>query len=238
MTPRTTLLDPVQRLTQALTTPTRSPISTLLSTFTTQPTPLAHEHGLPQLAPFLGRSFTGLDGVARYFELLADHLAIHDMAFEPDESWVVDDTNQAVTLRGSATFEWKATRQAWDETFVYRVALAEDASSDPLKRGSLRVWEYRVWADSGAAYLARLGRLGELLQAGAREGGGGRAGVEGIHLDYQIEVREATEKETKKKRDAEAGRGDATETRKSRDRKKSGCQDVLGSGLNVYGSCG
>ncbi|KAJ5692244.1 hypothetical protein N7462_001667 [Penicillium macrosclerotiorum] len=214
MVPRTTLIEPVQALLSALTNSTsHSPISTLLATFTTQPTPLVHEHGLPQLAPFLGRSFTGQDGVARYFELLADHLRIESMAFESDDLWLVDDASQAIALRGSATFTWKDTGHAWDETFIYRVALAEDVG----RGGGLRVCEYRVWADTGAAYLARLGRLDELL--------GGRGGVEGIHLPGEQDDGTGIQK-------------DGRETRRSLDRKRSGCQDVMGGGLNVYGSCG
>ncbi|KAJ5153042.1 uncharacterized protein N7482_009520 [Penicillium canariense] len=179
MVPRTTLLEPVQSLLHALTTKTPdAPLTTLLRTFTTQPVPLVHEHGLPQLAPFLGLSFTGQDGVARYFELLGDHLSIANMTFEPDDAWLVDDSCMAVVLRGHATFTWKDTGQAWDETFVYRIALAEEMSPDEERRGKLRVCEYRVWADTGAAYLARLGKLGDLV--GGRDTAKG--GVEGIHL--------------------------------------------------------
>ncbi|KAJ5594412.1 uncharacterized protein N7459_000620 [Penicillium hispanicum] len=227
MAPRTTLIEPVQSLLTALTTPSQplpspnssspQPPKPLLTCFTTLPTPQVHEHGLPQLAPFLGRTFTGPDGVSRYFALLAEHLAIANMAFEPDDAWLVDDSCMAVSLRGTATFTWRATAQAWDEAFVYRIALARDTSDDPEKRGQLLVWEYRVWADSGAAYLARTGRLGELLAAD-----GGKGGVEGIHVGGL----------------EEDGKMQGRETRRSMDRKRSGCQDVLGGGLSVYGSCG
>jgi hypothetical protein len=100
------------------------------------------------------------------------------MVFEPEDEWVVDESCMAVCLRGKATFSWKATRQSWDETFVYRVKLAEEVSGN-LKlegKGVLRVCEYFVWADTGAAHLARLGRLGDLLRDEGTEG-------EGIHLD-------------------------------------------------------
>ncbi|KAJ5624315.1 hypothetical protein N7510_000624 [Penicillium lagena] len=223
MTPRTTLLEPVRSLCNAFTT--HAPVSTLLSTFTTQPTPLVHEHGLPQLAPFLGHTFSGTDGVARYFELLADLIEISDVTFEPDDNWLVDDACMCVSLRGSATFKWKATGQAWDETFMYRIALATDASRDPGKKGKLLVWEYMIWADTGAAYLARLGRLGELVTGDGEAGmGKGKGVVEGIHVPGIDKVT--------------TDGAEGTETRSSRDRKRSGCQDVLGGGLNVYGSCG
>lgn len=162
MVPRPTLLDPVHALLKALIAPTNTPITTLLSTFTTLPNPIIHEHGLPQLAPFTGRTFTGQDEIARYFELLTEYLSISKMTFEPDDAWLVDQSRLAVCLRGSATFTWKSTRQAWDETFVYRIVLAEDLGPGAGPAPALKVCEYRVWADTGAAYLARRGRLGEL----------------------------------------------------------------------------
>lgn len=94
------------------------------------------------------------------------------MNFEPDTAWIVDEASMAVCLRGNAKFVWKSTGQAWDETFVYRIVVAEDAGGKGLK-----VQEYRVWADTGAAYLARLGRLGELVTVG-----NGIGNPEGIHI--------------------------------------------------------
>ncbi|KAJ5519998.1 hypothetical protein N7463_000451 [Penicillium fimorum] len=177
MTTRPDLLKPIHALLEALTDPDPTNPNKLLSTFTTSPSPLAHEHGLPQLAPFLGRPFTGQDGVATYFELITSLLSIKNMVFESDENWVVDKSCMAVSLRGTATFGWKETRQAWDETFVYRIKLAADGGSG---EGRLAVCEYHVWADTGAAYLARLGRLGDLM--GSKSGGG-----EGIHIDFDAE---------------------------------------------------
>lgn len=94
---------------------------------------------------------------------------------------------------------------------------------DVFGDGKLKVCEYRIWADTGAAYLARLGRLDELVVNGCVDGSG-RGGYEGIHLPGQKE-------ETKEK----DGSG---ETRGSLSRKRSGGQDVLGAGLSVYGSSG
>ncbi|KAJ5210886.1 hypothetical protein N7491_010701 [Penicillium cf. griseofulvum] len=170
MTTRSDLLKPIHRLIEALTNPNPNP-NQLLSTFTTFPNPLVYEHGLPQLAPFLGRPFIGQDGVATYFELIGSLLSIKNMVFEPEESWVVDESCMAVSLRGTAIFGWKDTRQAWDETFVYRIKLAVDGSGEE----GLAICEYHVWADTGAAYLARLGRLGDLIES--KNG-------EGIYLDF------------------------------------------------------
>lgn len=141
------LQEPVQSLLKALTNSDPKIPNHLLLTFTTVPKPLAHEHGLPELAPFLGRSFIGQDGVSAYFELLSTHLDIESMKFEPEESWIVDESSMAIALRGTATFIWKDTQQAWDETFAYRIKVAED-ESDTEKKGSLRVSEYQVWADT------------------------------------------------------------------------------------------
>ncbi|KAE8349400.1 hypothetical protein BDV28DRAFT_61602 [Aspergillus coremiiformis] len=135
---------------------TSSPLPTLLSNFTTNPPATALEHGLPHLAPFLGRAFKGSDGLTTYFGLLSDLLTIENMVFEPEETWVVDERAMAVSLRGEGRFTWNATGQTWEETFVYRIGLAEDA-------GVVKVVVYEVWADTGAAYLARRGLL-ELLE--------------------------------------------------------------------------
>lgn len=42
--------------------------------------------------------------------------------------------------------------QSWDETFTYSLDFDDE----------LKVTDYQVWADSGAAYLARLGKLDDL----------------------------------------------------------------------------
>ncbi|KGO75458.1 hypothetical protein PITC_081580 [Penicillium italicum] len=178
MTTRPDLVNPIQALLKALTSPSRTTPNDLLSTFTTLPKPLVHEHGLPQLAPFLGRPFTGQDGIATYFELISSFLSIKNMVFEPEENWVVDTSCMAVSLRGKATFVWKETRQGWDETFIYRIKLAVDGGSAD---GRLAVCEYQVWADTGAAYLARLGRLGDLIGSGGSE-----EGSEGIYVDFDV----------------------------------------------------
>lgn len=156
---RQLLQEPVQDLLDAFKNPDPEDPDQLLSTFTTNPKPLAHEHGLPQLAPFLGRSFQGQEGISTYFDLLSSYLDIENMTFEPEETWIVDESCMAVSLRGTATFIWKQTQQAWDETFSYRIKVAEDVSDDAEKHGSLKVSEYQVWADTGAAYLASLGEL-------------------------------------------------------------------------------
>jgi hypothetical protein len=182
---RLVVLEPVRYLLQALTNPDPNIPNQLLSAFTTSPKPLAYEHGLSQLAPFLGRSFTGQDGISAYFDLLSSHLEIKDMAFEPENSWIVDESCMAVALRGTAMFIWKETRQAWEETFAYRIKLAEDVSEDPEKQGSLKVSEYQVWADTGAAYLARLGKLGELLKSDSES----ERQDKGIYVNFDNESR-------------------------------------------------
>jgi hypothetical protein len=120
---------------------------------------MVHEHGLPVLAPFLGRTFTGTDGVGRYFELISDLLTFENMSFDGEDEWIVDTVSMSVSLRGRARFAWKETGEGWDETFCYRIGLAEDQGEGG---GGLKVQEYRVWADTGAAYLARTGQLGEV----------------------------------------------------------------------------
>lgn len=107
---------------------------------------LVHEHGLPQLAPFLGRTFRGADGLTDYLSVVAECLGFEDMRFT---EYVVDAEACTVCVRGGARFTWKSTGQSWDETFVY--VLGFD--------GEGRVEKYEVWADSGAAWLASRGEL-------------------------------------------------------------------------------
>ncbi|CAJ1361838.1 unnamed protein product, partial [Effrenium voratum] len=103
---------------------------------------LCLEHGLPELAPFLGRPFRGHAGARRYFELLAELLGFTDMAFS---DYVVDVEACQVSVRGKAKFTWLSTGKSWDEVFMYRLKM-DDANL---------ISAYEVWADSGAAYLAR-----------------------------------------------------------------------------------
>ncbi|KAF8532107.1 hypothetical protein JB92DRAFT_2844474 [Gautieria morchelliformis] len=119
---------------------------TLLSHFSTALEPEAIEHGAPHLAPFLGRRFVGLQGIQAYFELLAKLLTYRNMSFS---EYMVDVEERKVAVKGMAEFEWIATGNKWDETFVYVLDFDEQ---DKVKR-------YQVWADSGAAYLARMGEL-------------------------------------------------------------------------------
>ncbi|KAI0741567.1 hypothetical protein C8Q80DRAFT_1109695 [Daedaleopsis nitida] len=131
---------------------------TLLSHFSSSHQISAFEHGLPALAPFLGRAFTGRAGpasVAAYFRLLQQHLTYDDMSFG---TWVVDADAQRVSVKGHARFTWAegaGKGQCWDEHFAYILDFDQDA----------KVTDYQVWADSGAAYLARRGELSQLTGA-------------------------------------------------------------------------
>jgi len=124
---------------------------------------LIHEHGLPQLAPFLGRDFRGLEGANEYFGLLGKYLSYEDMRFVEFVADAGEESRERgggkVAVRGKAKFTWTETKQSWDETFVY-VLRFDDAC---------KLTRYEIWADSGAAYLAR---RGELDGAGAGSGTG------------------------------------------------------------------
>lgn len=121
-------------------------ISVVLEHFSKTEEPLAFEHGLPQLAPFLGRSFKGLEAIKEYFGLLGEYLSYKGMRFT---DYIADVEVSKVSARGQANFTWKSTGQSWDEVFTY--VLRFDESS--------KVTSYEVWADSGAAYLASKGLL-------------------------------------------------------------------------------
>ncbi|KAK1751601.1 hypothetical protein QBC47DRAFT_390516 [Echria macrotheca] len=107
---------------------------------------IVEEHGLQQLAPFLGRQFRGKDGVRSYFDLIARCLTYSDMRFS---NYFVDPVTNQVSVRGQATFTWTSTRQSWDEVFTYVLDFDEE----------FKVVKYEIWADSGAAYLASKGQL-------------------------------------------------------------------------------
>ncbi|CAJ2510012.1 Uu.00g059120.m01.CDS01 [Anthostomella pinea] len=126
------------------------PATSTTSTSTKDSDILALEHGLPQLAPFLGREFRGRAGVAEYFEAIGTCLTYEDMRFG---DYVVDAVEGRVAVRGSARFTWTATGQSWDETFAYKLAFDEGN----------KVVRYEVWADSGAAYLASKGGLDRVM---------------------------------------------------------------------------
>jgi hypothetical protein len=121
-------------------------LEAILDHFSTTSEPFAIEHGLPQLAPFVGRPFKGLDGIKEYFGLLDEHVSFKDMYFV---DYIVDTEVSKVSARGTATFTWKATNQSWDEVFTY--VLGFD--------GDRKVKSYEVWADTGAAYLASQRKL-------------------------------------------------------------------------------
>ncbi|KAL2866989.1 uncharacterized protein BJX67DRAFT_110199 [Aspergillus lucknowensis] len=152
---RTDLISPAKALCNAFSTAADLP--TILSTFTTSPAPQVLEHGLQSLAPFLGRTFTGRDGVTKYFDILNELLGIESMSLDDEKEWVVDAKSMAVCLRGKARFVAKETGEKWDEVFLYRISLAEEEGG-----GGLKVSVYEVWADTGAAYLARKEQLGNI----------------------------------------------------------------------------
>ncbi|THH21187.1 hypothetical protein EUX98_g8433 [Antrodiella citrinella] len=127
----------------------------ILDHFSTTYAVSAKEHGLPLLAPFVGRQYSGLRGglssVESYFKLLQKHIKYEEMSFG---EWVIDSEARRVSCKGRAKFIWTegdGEGQSWDESFVYLLDFDEEA----------KVTDYQVWADSGAAYLASIGKLKE-----------------------------------------------------------------------------
>lgn len=148
-----------------------APLQVILSHFSTTHQVSVREHGLPFLAPFLGRTFTSLGSpsssssspspttypptsIAAYFTLLSSLLSFQEMSFG---EWLIDTDSRKVSCKGKAKFTWKEqgnheNREWWDETFVYVMDFDEEG----------KVTDYQVWADSGAVYLASIGRLAEM----------------------------------------------------------------------------
>jgi len=124
----------------------QKPPKEIFSHFSASDDVLALEHGLPQLAPFLGREFRGHAGLQEYFRILSAALSYDHMRFR---DFVVDPEASKVSCRGEATFTWTSTGQSWDEVFTYVLEFDDDN----------KVKVYEIWADSGAAYLASKGLL-------------------------------------------------------------------------------
>ncbi|KAF9452159.1 hypothetical protein P691DRAFT_756623 [Macrolepiota fuliginosa MF-IS2] len=127
----------------------KADISTILTYFSKTTTIIAFEHGEPALVPFLGRAFEGFEGVKRYFEIIGTLLAYHDLKFS---EFIVDTEARKVSVKGEGIFTWLETMESWDETFTYVLDFDEEA----------KVVRYQVWADTGAAYLASIGKLDDI----------------------------------------------------------------------------
>jgi hypothetical protein len=123
---------------------------TILSYFSTTHEVSAIEYGIPILAPFLGKTFVGISEIQRYFDLIGSLLSYKDVEFS---EFVVDPEDMKVSVKGKGTFTWLSTEQSWDETFTYTLDFDDE----------LKVVRYQVWADSGAAYLARTGGLSRVV---------------------------------------------------------------------------
>ena len=115
--------------------------SSLLDHFSSLP--VAFEHGHPALGPFLGRSFTGREGVTNYFAELQKYLSYEDMKFW---DYLVDEIEKKVSVTGKAKFTWTATNIEWSEIFTYTLGFVEEEEE-------WKVQSYQVWADSGALYV-------------------------------------------------------------------------------------
>ncbi|KAF3941225.1 hypothetical protein ABW19_dt0206099 [Dactylella cylindrospora] len=118
----------------------KADLPTLLSHFTTSYTATAFEHGDPRFAPFIGRAFTGIDGIIDYFSYLSELLSYRDMEFS---EYFVDAKEQKVSVKGKAAFTWLATEVEWEEVFTYTLDFLEED-------GVFKVSRYQVWADTGA----------------------------------------------------------------------------------------
>ncbi|OAL35392.1 hypothetical protein AYO20_05242 [Fonsecaea nubica] len=105
----------------------------IFSHFSSSDDVLALEHGLPQLAPFLGREFRGHKGLQEYFGLLSSNLTYENMRFA---NFVVDPLVSKVSVRGEAKFTWTETGQSWDEVFTYVLEFDQE----------YKVKVYEIWA--------------------------------------------------------------------------------------------
>lgn len=109
----------------------------------------AIEYGDPILVPFLGTRFIGIAEIQRYFDSIGSFLSYEDIEFT---EYVVDPEAMKVTVKGRGRFTWLSTDQSWNEVFTYTLDFDDE----------LKIVQYQVWADTGAAYLARTGELDKI----------------------------------------------------------------------------
>lgn len=126
----------------------KKPVEEVLSHFSTTHATSCFEHGLPALAPFLGRTFTK---PAEYLGTIAKYLTYKNMRFF---AYMVDVETRKVGVQGSASFTWIETEESWDEVITYVLDFDDEA----------KITDWRVRADTGAAYLAKEGKLKDLRQ--------------------------------------------------------------------------
>jgi hypothetical protein len=124
----------------------KKPAEEVLSHFSTTHATSCFEHGLPALAPFLGRTFTK---PAEYLGVIAKYLTYENAKYF---AYVIDVETRKVSVQGSAKFTWIETDESWDEIFTYVLDFDDEA----------KITDWNVWADTGAAYLAQEGKLKDL----------------------------------------------------------------------------
>ena len=126
----------------------KKPVEEILSHFSTTHSTSCFEHGLRALAPFLGRIFTK---PAEYLNVIAKHLTYENARYH---SYMVDVETRKVNVQGIARFTWIETGESWDEVFTYVLDFDHEA----------KITDWKIWADTGAAYLAKEGKLKDLKQ--------------------------------------------------------------------------
>ncbi|KAF1989599.1 hypothetical protein K402DRAFT_390562 [Aulographum hederae CBS 113979] len=148
---------------QALLSP--PPPKELISKYFTS-NPQITEHG-PTWAtsrlPFLGKTFSGVDGSVEYFNVLSETLKMNmtEDTFPGPEGFIVDivdaqattpdmasskgSAKGVVSVVGQATFSSVKTGKSWDEKFIYRLSGFDS-------EGRIGHWE--IWADPLSAWDA------------------------------------------------------------------------------------
>lgn len=126
-------------------------IDTILSHFSKTREVSAIEYGEPSLASFLGRPFLGATQIKEYFLIINSLLSYERLTFS---EFLVDTETSRVALKGKGEFTWLGTQKSWEEVFTYTLDFDDE----------LKVVRYQVWADTGSAYLARVGQLDQVRE--------------------------------------------------------------------------
>ncbi|KAJ6028707.1 hypothetical protein N7540_004283 [Penicillium herquei] len=134
--------------------------------FCTTPVPAVEEHGT--LCPLLGRRFTGVDEVKRYFQLLhetlfVDHLQIPRAAAStvsctdlPTNSpsfisdlWLVDVEESAVVVVGTVTWTNRDSLKQWTGKISFHMRFAQECRRE-VEKSEWKVHQMEIWTDATA----------------------------------------------------------------------------------------
>lgn len=135
--------------------------------FCTTPIPAVEEHGLPDICPFIGQRFTGVDKVKRYFEL-ASQMPVEKLQLPLGEAsagegsdtiaeippslsdrWLVDVEEKAVVVVGAVTLASPDRQHLWTGKVSFHLRFVEQQRRE-VEESEWRVEQMEIWNDASA----------------------------------------------------------------------------------------